>query len=59
LKNSISTGFKLFTTIKKGITVKLSSRQAGKQAELSKVEAKLMHNTKLHHVQHDYRSQHG
>ena len=31
LKNSISNGFKLFTTIKKRIIVKLSSWKAGKK----------------------------
>jgi len=32
LENSISKDFKLFTTIKKSIIVKLLSRKAGKQA---------------------------
>ena len=36
----ISTGFKLFTTIKERIIVKLSSRQAGMQASVYSSKAK-------------------
>ena len=40
LKNSMSTGFKLFSIIKERIIAKLSSRQAGMQESVHSSEAK-------------------
>jgi len=64
LKNSSSTGFKLYTTTKIRIIVELSSRQVGMQAsvhpsEAKQAGAKLTYNTRGHHVWHGYCSQQG
>ena len=64
LENSISTGFKLFTTIKERKIGELSSRQANIQASVHPSEAKragmnLTYNTRRHHIRLGYRSRHG
>jgi len=61
LKNSISTGFKLFTTIKERIIAELLSRQAGMQVcvhsrETKQAGAKQTYNTIRHHIWRDFRS---
>ena len=47
LENSISTDFKLFTTIKERIIVKLSRRQEGRQASTSKGSKASWRETKM------------
>ena len=64
LKNSINNGFKLFTTIKKKIIVRLSSSQAGRKvsdhpSKVKQAGAKLTYSTRRHYVRRSYRSRHG
>jgi len=60
LKSSISTGFKLYTTVKKEIIAELSSRQADMQISVHSSEAKqarvrLTHSAKRYHARYSYR----
>jgi len=60
----MSTGFKLFTTVKERIIVELPSRQVGMQASTHSSKAKqagvkLMYTTRRYHIQCGYHLQHG